>query len=86
MLKLARLRPVRGIRCARVVPRQGACIVFSAVEIVRLEDGALEGAGRGVLCRWRGWCSSCADGRMDGRVGCDCYYCGVGGWEEKEEW
>lgn len=82
MLKFARPRPVRSIRCARPVPRQGARIVLFAVEVVCVEDGALERAGRGVLCRWWGRRGGCADGRMDGRVDGDCNR--ICGWEEKK--
>jgi hypothetical protein len=84
MLEFARLRPVRGIRGARPVPRQGTRVVFFPVEIMCFEDGALEGAERGILCRWRGRCGRCAEGRMDGRVDSDRYR-GVGGWEEEDE-
>ena len=84
MLEFACVRPVRGIRGARHVPRQGTRIVIFAVEIMCLEDGALEGAGRDVFCRWRGRRGGCAEGRMDGRVDSDRYR-GVGGLEEKED-
>jgi hypothetical protein len=45
MLEVARSRPVRGIGCTRPIPCQGAGIVLFAIEIVRVDDSALEGAG-----------------------------------------
>lgn len=84
MLEFARLRPVRGIRGARPIPRQDAGIVFFPKKIMCIEDGALEGAGRGVFCRWWGRCGGCAAGRMNGRVDSDRYH-GIGGWEEEKD-
>lgn len=84
VLEFARLRPVRSERGARPVPRQSTRVMFFAVEIVCLEDGALEGAGGDILCRWRGRYGDRTEGRMYGRVDGDCYR-SVGEWEEKED-